>query len=81
MFTKLFWRDATERALSTFAQTLIAVVSVAVAAGQGLEDVAWLSVLSACALAAILSLAKSVYALKATEGNSASLVVDNVKEK
>lgn len=81
MFTKLFWKDAIERAVATFVQTFIAVASVVVAAGHGLEHIDWVPVISAGTLAALLSLAKSIYALKFTDGNSASLIVTNVKEK
>ena len=32
MFTKLFWADATERAISTFAQTFLTIVTIYVPA-------------------------------------------------
>lgn len=44
----------------TFAQTLAALVSVAVAAGQGVESIAWQNVLSVSLLAAAYSLLQSV---------------------
>ena len=44
----------------TFAQTLAALVSVAVAAGQGVESIAWHNVLSVALLAAAYSLLQSV---------------------
>ena len=44
----------------TFAQTLAALVSVAVAAGQGVESIAWDNVLSVALLAAAYSLLQSV---------------------
>lgn len=44
----------------TFAQTLAALVSVAVAAGQGVEAIEWQNVLSVALLAAAYSLLQSV---------------------
>ena len=44
----------------TFAQTLAALVSVAVAAGQGVESIEWRNVLSVALLAAAYSLLQSV---------------------
>lgn len=44
----------------TFAQTLAALVSVAVAAGQGVESIVWQNVLSVALLAAAYSLLQSV---------------------
>lgn len=44
----------------TFAQTLAALVSVAVAAGQGVESIAWHNVLSVALLAAAYSLLQAV---------------------
>lgn len=81
MYTQLFWRDALERSVATFMQTFISVTSIGLAAGTGLEAVPWVMVLSTGGLASLLSLAKSLYALELTEGNSASLTVNNIKEK
>ena len=44
----------------TFAQTLAALVSVAVAAGQGVESIEWYNVLSVALLAAAYSLLQAV---------------------
>lgn len=57
MFTASFWKAASERAVATFAQALIAVLSVG---ATGLLDVDWPGALSAAALAALLSVLKSV---------------------
>lgn len=54
--TKEFWKAALIRALHTVAQTAIAVIGTSAV----MEEVNWLGVLSASALAAILSLLKSV---------------------
>ena len=54
--TKEFWKAALIRALHTMAQTAIAVIGTSAM----LEEVNWLAVLSASALAACVSLLKSV---------------------
>jgi hypothetical protein len=70
VFTKKFLKDAAERAVATFAQTAIAVLTVSV----GLHDVDWLNVGSVAGLAALLSVLKSVAATKVNDADSASLV-------
>ena len=54
--TKEFWRAAAIRALHTVAQTAIATIGTAVM----LTEVNWLAVLSASALAGVVSLLKSI---------------------
>ena len=54
--TKEFWKAALIRALHTMAQTAIATIGTAAV----LEEVNWMFVLSASALAACVSLLKSV---------------------
>ena len=54
--TKEFWKAALVRALHTFAQTAVAVIGTAMV----LEEVNWLAVLSASALATCVSLLKSL---------------------
>lgn len=54
--TKDFWRAAAIRALHTVAQTAIAVIGTSAL----LEEVDWLAVLSASALAGVVSLLKSI---------------------
>jgi hypothetical protein len=57
MFGRYFWRSTGERALKTFAQALLALLS----SGQlGLLDVDWAPALSAAALASLLSVLSSV---------------------
>lgn len=68
MFTKRFWKDATERAISTAAQSLVAVL--------GVDGLNWLhvdikGVAATAGGAAILSLLKSIVAAK-TVNNSIS---------
>lgn len=56
MTTWKFWKAALIRALRTFAQALLAVISTAAL----LEEVRWLEALSAAGLAALLSLLTSI---------------------
>ncbi len=57
MLTKAFWRGAAERALKTFAQSLVAVIGVG---AVGLLDVDWIGALSAALLATVISLLTSI---------------------
>ena len=54
--TKEFWKAALIRALHTVAQTAIAVIGTSAL----LEEVDWIAVLSASALAGFVSILKSV---------------------
>lgn len=65
MFTKLFWQGAAERAIKTFLQVFVSVLTLgagaeAIGVTAGLASVNWLDALSVSALATILSLATSV---------------------
>ena len=55
--TPAFWHGAAERALKTFAQSLLAVLGVGV---TGILDVDWVGALSAAALATLVSLLTSL---------------------
>ena len=75
MFTKKFVKDAAERALSTFAQTALAlIIAVAATPNNGLDDVPWLAVLNVSALAGVISVLKSIIASRVNPPDSASLV-------
>lgn len=74
MFTKLFWMDAVERAVSTFAQALLAVVT---ADGFDVLQADLKQSLLVAVVAAAASLLKSLVAVKATDHQSASFVVTN----
>lgn len=63
VFTKKWFAAAGIRALKTFAQTFIAVIGTAAV----ISEVNWVQVLSASALAAILSIATSVAGLPEVE--------------
>jgi hypothetical protein len=57
MFTYPFWRAATERAVKSFAQSLLAVLGVG---GLGLLNVDWLTALSTAGMATLLSVLTSI---------------------
>lgn len=57
MWTGAFWKAAFERAVKTFAQALLAVMT---ADGFGLLDADWPARLGAAGMAAILSLLSSI---------------------
>ena len=76
MFTKLFWKDALERAISTFAQVIGAVAG---GDGLGLLKADLQTLLIVGLLGALGSIIKSIGAYKLTDSNSASLVVDAKK--
>jgi hypothetical protein len=69
LYSLVFWKDAAERAISTAAQSAIALLGVE---GLGLLDVDWTVTASAAGLAALLSVLKSVAASTTGDG-SASL--------
>lgn len=57
MWSSAFWRAAFERAVKTFCQALLAVMT---ADGFGLLDADWPARLSAAGMAAVLSLLSSI---------------------
>jgi hypothetical protein len=71
VFTKQFLTDAAERAIATFAQAVLAVLS---ADGLSILTVQWDQVLSVGALALVLSVLKSIVATRTGDSQSASLV-------
>lgn len=61
MWSKAFWKGATERSVKTFAQTAGAAILVFGAAGAvGFAGVDWVQVVSVSGVAALLSILTSV---------------------
>jgi len=82
LFTKLFWVDAGERAIATFAQTLIAlVVAIAPTMSLDLLKIDYIPLTTVALIASLLSIVKSVGAAVKAGTDTASLVVDNKELK
>ena len=62
MFTMVWLKDAGERAIKTFAQTLLAALGVG-AVHTGITELPWLPALSISATATVLSVLSSVVSL------------------
>ena len=71
MFTHRFWELTGGRAIKTFAQSLMAIVS---AAGVGLLTAPWTTALSTAGMAALLSVLMSMASTQVGEPNSPSLL-------
>lgn len=70
MFTIEFWRDALERAIATFAQTIIALAGVNISDAISLD---WVAILIAGLIAAGLSILKGLAASKLGNQTNPSL--------
>lgn len=82
MLSTDFWKGAAERAVKSFFQTFVAVVTAAMGAealgvSAGLLDVSWLDALSVAGLTAVLSIATSIGNADFTAGRN---VLPNVGE-
>lgn len=75
--SKTFWVDTTERAIKTIAQTAVALLTASGA--LNLFTVNWGDLVAVAGLAGLISILTSV--ASSGNGNSASLVVDNVEPK
>ena len=62
--TKKWWKAAGIRALKTFCQTAVSMLTV----GQAVLDVNWINVLSVSSVAALVSLLTSIAGLPEVEG-------------
>ena len=62
-----FWKAAGVRAVKTFAQTALSMITI----GQAFIDVNWINVLSVSGVACILSLLTSLAGLPEVEGDDA----------
>ncbi|MGQ0719650.1 MAG: holin [Pseudonocardiales bacterium] len=71
MFTYRFWQLASERAVKTFAQSLLAILS---ATGVGLLTAPWSTALSTAGMAALLSVLTSMASTPVGESDSPSLL-------
>lgn len=80
MFTKLFWKDAFERALKTVAQTLVTLWLTGEAVFN-LLTVDWKQAFGVAAGAGVLSLLMSVASAAKAGTDTASLVVDTKELK
>lgn len=70
MLSKTFWKDLAERAVKTFAQTLLAVLAV----GVPIWEMDWVSALGIAAGATVLSALTSVASAGAGNHDTASLI-------
>ena len=75
---KLFWIDAFERLVKTFAQAAVAILT---ASAVGLLTVDYIQLLSVAGLAALVSLLTSIASGGTGNTDSASLVVDTKAKK
>lgn len=73
MWTKIFWIDAADRAIRTFAQALLATITV----GDAVYHVDWAAGLGIAATAAIASLLTSVATSKVGDAGTAAIVAPN----
>ena len=71
MWKPTFWKQAAERAIKTFAQTIVAMVG---ANSVSVLDADFLAVISASFGAAILSILTSIASTKAKDPESPSLI-------
>ncbi|CAN5506988.1 hypothetical protein BH10ACT10_BH10ACT10_15480 [soil metagenome] len=71
MFGSYFWRSTAERAVKSFAQSLLAILS---ASSFGLLQVDWLTCLSTAGMATLLSLLSSVASLRVGPAGDPSTV-------
>lgn len=77
IWTKAFWQGATERAIKTFFQTVVAVCVAGTVGVEfpGLGAIDWVDVASVAGFAAVLSLATSLGNAEFTAGKPLERVV------
>ena len=71
MWSAVFWKQAAERCVKTFAQTLVALLG---AGGAGIINAPWLDALSVAGMAALLSVLTSIASSTVAAADSPSLV-------
>lgn len=72
MFTTEFWKSTAERAIKTFAQTLVAIIGVNVAVP--IWQIGWQEVLGVAATATVLSVLTSIASIGSGKVGTPSLV-------
>lgn len=79
ILTLAFWKDAFERAVSTAAQTLSALLILAIPANAlvTFAQIGWVEILQASAISGLLSVVKSVAATFRGDTQSASFIKSN----
>lgn len=77
-FTRLFWLDASERAIKTVAQTIVATTTASGALGMFSAN--WGDIFSVAGLAGVISLLTSIASSGTGNNKSASLVVETKEE-
>lgn len=70
MWSKKFWLDVTERAGRTFAQSLLATITV----GQAIYDVDWQAGLGIAATATVVSVLASMSASRIGDRSTAAIM-------
>lgn len=76
MFDSRFWKAAAERAVKTFAQTLVALIGTG---AVGIMDLDWVQMLSVSATATVLSLLTSVASANFGSNPGPSLVDETIE--
>ena len=76
LFTKLFWLDATERAVATFAEVLSGFAAVDLSGPLTNVSVDWSLALTVAGVATGASLLKAIAAAAKADTDTASLTVD-----
>lgn len=71
--TKTYILDVVERAVVTFAEVALSMLTV----GQAFGEVDWLNLLSVAGVATVISVLKSIVALRVGDEDTASLVHTN----
>ena len=75
MWTKIFWKDTAERAIKTFAQSVVGIVLLLTPTiGIDTLNLNWLPILAVGLVSAMLSVLTSIASSLKGDSNSASLV-------
>jgi len=81
IFTRAFWRYAGERAIKTFAQVLLASLTVGDAVPMaGIEEMPWLAALSIAAAATLISVLTSITAYTGPSQEATQRVTETAED-